>query len=172
MFSEERFSRIQIELNEELENINGQIDAFEQDLEGLAWVRLEAKNLKAASTELKGKLKTLTREQKKILCALFVDCVEITRTERENQKRLVEADIFFRFNLSRLGQDIQGVCTASDQSGTGKKARQHTSNAVVGGAGRSGEIMARIAVRYAKTSIHKRFNGTKHCRTKSLWQEV
>ena len=172
MFSEERFSRIQIELNEELETINGQIDSFEQDLEGLAWVRLEAKNLKMASKELKGKLKTLTREQKKILCALFVDRVEITRTERENQKRLVEADIFFRFNLSRLGENIQGVCTASDQSGTDKKARQHTSNAVVGGVGRSGEIMARIAARYAKDRKVKTSGGILYCRTKSLWQEI
>jgi len=145
VFSEYRFTQIQIDLNKELKDINGQIAMFEQDLEGLAWVRTEAKNLKTASKELKGKIKSLTREQKKILCGLFIDRVEITRTERPNQKRLVEADIYFRFNLSRLGETLPGVCTASSSSQTTKNGSSNPSNDLIGGTGRSGEIATRIS---------------------------
>jgi hypothetical protein len=172
VFSEERFARVQIELNQELEQVNGKIDQMEQDLEGLAWVRTEAVNLKAASKDLKGKLATLTREHKKMLCSLFVDRVEITRTERVGEKRKVTADVYFRCNLSQLAKDPTEVCTASGQSGTMNSASSPTSNAVGGQRGRSGYVSPRITAEYAKIRKTKVSKGVPYCRIESFWQEL
>lgn len=171
IFSEERFSEIQSELSDELSKIDQQIDQLQEDMDGLAWVRQEHANLKAASTELQGKVGALSRAQRKMLCGLFVDRVEIDRVDTPGKKREVTADVYFRLNLSRLTEGVPKVCTASGQSATGKKAPQSGSNSVDGGAGRRGYIAPEISARYAKVAERACSNGVWFGRVQTCWLE-
>jgi len=57
--------------------------------------------LKDASEQVKYRLENLTPKQKKILCNLFVDRIEMYR-KKEGKKWKVNAEIFFRFNPSKF----------------------------------------------------------------------
>ncbi|MEL6687837.1 MAG: recombinase family protein [Pseudomonadota bacterium] len=172
VFSEERFSRIQIELNQELEHAGEKIRDLEADLEGLVWVRTEAESLKSASSELNKRLQTLTREHKKMLCGLFVDRVDITRTEYPGKKRIVEADVYFRFNLSRLIEDAGAVCTPSAQTETAIADHLNTASDNVGGRYRSGKHLIHVSARYHKIQKRSRNPNFSNSYLVSAWREL
>ena len=67
----------------------------------------EIKQLNEASAQVKYRLDRLTRPQRKILCQLFVDRIEMTRTKPKGHYRWdVNAEIHFRFNPNKFPTEI------------------------------------------------------------------
>ena len=67
---------------------------------------VEIEKLKAASEQVKYRLDSLDRKQKKILCQLFVERVEMRRRKVHNRWS-VTGDVFFRFNPQKFERDIE-----------------------------------------------------------------
>ena len=67
---------------------------------------VEIEKLKAASEQVKYRLDYLDRKQKKILCQLFVERVEMRRRKVHNRWS-VTGDVFFRFNPEKFERDIE-----------------------------------------------------------------
>jgi hypothetical protein len=65
---------------------------------------IEVQKLKDASEQVRYRLEKLDRKQKRVLCNLFVDRVEMRREKLENEKWHVTANIYFRFNPVKFGQ--------------------------------------------------------------------
>lgn len=101
-----------------------QVDQKLQDLEGqlslMGAVDLEVQKLKEASEQVKYRLDHLDVNHKKILCSLFIDRVEMHRIEYEGKKK-VKAEIFFRFNPSKL--DSLGI-EGSTEKGLAKAKKE------------------------------------------------
>ena len=64
-------------------------------------IDIEVQKLKDASEKVKYRLENLSPKQKKILCNLFIDRIEMRRT-KEGKKWKVSAEIFFRFNPQKF----------------------------------------------------------------------
>ena len=83
----------------ELNDVNEKITAFEDRLAMMGRAAQEISKLREASEAVKYKIDKLSRDQKKILCQLFVDRVEMFRDRKKDEKRWnITAEIFFRFN--------------------------------------------------------------------------
>lgn len=90
------------------------ISELEDQINIMASATTEIESLRQASREIHYRLNSLTRPQKKLICQLFVDRVEMRRERRNGRQRwAVQAEIFFRFNPSKFRQNQQGGRTDS-----------------------------------------------------------
>lgn len=85
---------------------------------------IEVEKLKDASAQVRYRLEKLDRRQKKILCNLFIDRVEMRR-RRENDKWQTTAEIYFRFNPAKFSE-------ASKRDSTVKSQRSANTGALKG----------------------------------------
>lgn len=133
VFDEDRYKATSQKLDKELNDVHLQIQKLEEDLQGLVWVRNEIENIEQLSSDISTRVKNLNQEQKRLLCDLFVEKVEITKTENIEEKRDITAQIYFRFNLSQLKSASEGVSTAQSLSEIGKSACQNEDKSLCGG---------------------------------------
>ena len=111
IYSEEKVATKITEKNEEIANVEKLMQERHDRLAMMTSVDVEVKKLKEASEQVKYRLDNLDRKQKKILCNLFVESVEMRRKEvPSNTKRKkwnIRATIKFRFNLDKLREEAK-----------------------------------------------------------------
>lgn len=105
-YSQEKMEEKVAERSKENAEIEGQIQDIEDQVCFVSSDNIEIEKLKAASEQVKYRLDNLDRKQKKILCQLFVDRVELRRRKVHNRWK-VTGDVFFRFNPEKFERDIQ-----------------------------------------------------------------
>ncbi|QQS58915.1 recombinase family protein [Candidatus Peregrinibacteria bacterium] len=134
-YSEEKMAKRIMEKEEEMSRIEEEIQEREDRLIFLSSLDIEVKKLKSASEEVKYRLENLTPKQKKILCHLFVDRIEMNRT-REESKWKVSAEIFFRFNPQKFvnGQEGDRIGKGLEQN---KKKTSSEEKVLNGGRGQN-----------------------------------
>ncbi|QQS59373.1 recombinase family protein [Candidatus Peregrinibacteria bacterium] len=119
-YSEEKMTKRIMEKEEEMNRIEDGIQEKEDKLIFLSSLDIEVEKLKSASEEVKYRLENLTPKQKKILCNLFVDRIEMNRT-REGSRWKVSAEIFFRFNPQKFNKGSEEGRTGEDLEENEKK---------------------------------------------------
>ena len=169
-FSDEKYKSIRHNVTKELNDVREGIQTLESDMQGVIWARDEINNLEAASIDLKQKINDLGIEQKKILCDLFVERVEINRTETPKGKRKIRANVFFRFNPSQLMSPMVGVRTKQSLT---IKDTSDVSQGINDGGGerrRSGYIPIKVSASFNKAEGLNRHNqaGTDYIESKWL----
>lgn len=112
-YSEEKMSTKLEQANTELATTEGSIKELEDERDLMASVAIEVQELEKASDQFKHNLANLGRREQKMLCNLFVERINLSKTERPTEKKRKEwdisVDIMFRFNLSKLQQEyIEG----------------------------------------------------------------
>jgi hypothetical protein len=112
-YSEEKMAEKVAEKNTEIVKIEEEIQRQEDELSFISSVDIETQKLKSASEQVKYRLEKLTRKQKKILCNLFVDRVEMYR-KKKGQEWEVSAEIYFRFNPEKFTNPTQGGRTQKE----------------------------------------------------------
>jgi site-specific DNA recombinase len=113
-YSEEKMAEKVAEKNTEIVKIEEEIQRQEDELSFISSVDIETQKLKSASEQVKYRLEKLTRKQKKILCNLFVDRVEMYR-KKKGQGWEVSAEIYFRFNPEKFTNPTQGGRTQKEE---------------------------------------------------------
>lgn len=119
-YSEEKMAEKVSEKNNEIASIEEQIQKQEDELVFMSSIDLEAQKLKKASEQVKYRLENLTRKQKKILCDLFVDRVEMFR-KKEGKNWNISAEIYFRFNPRKFSEPKTGGRTSQAQEDNKKE---------------------------------------------------
>lgn len=104
-YSQDKMEGKVAERNRENAEIEGQIQDIEDQVSVVSSHDVEIEKLKAASEQVKYRLDNLDKKQKKILCQLFVDRVEMRRRKVHNRWN-VTGDVFFRFNPEKFERDI------------------------------------------------------------------
>jgi DNA invertase Pin-like site-specific DNA recombinase len=112
-YDEEKMTEKVTAKNIEIGQIEGKIQSIEDEMRIISSVDIEVEKLKDASEQVRYRLDKLDRRQKKILCNLFIDRVEMRR-RRENEKWLVSAEIYFRFNPAKFSETIKRDSTSKD----------------------------------------------------------
>ncbi len=115
-YSEEKLQEKLARKNVELTKLLEKEQLLEQQVRLLASTDIEIKKLKESSEMVRYRLGDLNYEQKRILCQLFVERIEISR-QRVDGKWHRHADIFFRFNLGKLADKALAVRTQKGQDG-------------------------------------------------------
>ena len=118
-YSEEKMCEKVEQKNNEITEIENKTQETEDELSFMSSINIEVQKLKEASKQVKYRLENLTRRQKKIICDLFIDRIEMRR-RKLNGKWDITADIFFRFNPDKFPQATQEGRTAKPQE-TNKK---------------------------------------------------
>jgi len=172
VFDEEKFKINSRKLDKELSDVQIQIEKLKEDLQGLIWVRDEIDNLKQLSSDISTRINNLDQEQKKLLCDLFVEKVEICKTEKIGKKRNIRAEIFFRFNLSQLKSASEWGCTAQSLSETGNNDYQKGNNSLGGEGGRSGYIPIKVMAQLERKRDMRVSNGNRYWHIETTWIEV
>jgi len=172
VLDEERYKTNSKKLDKELNNVHLRIQKLEEDLQGLVWVRNEVKNIKQLSSDISTRVKNLSQEQKRLLCDLFVEKVEITKTENAGEKRNVTAQIYFRFNLSQLKSASEGVSTAQSLSEAGNSTCQNEDNSLGGEGGRSGYVSIKVSAKLERKRDMRVSNGNRYWHIETTWIEV
>ena len=88
---------------------------------------IEIKKLREASEKVKYRMENLTPEQKKIMCNLFIERIDINRT-REGARWHTHAQVYFRFNLPRLYAEAERVRTQKSLSDNNKSEGKRRSD--------------------------------------------
>lgn len=104
-YSQEKMEEKVAERNKESAEIEGLIQDIEDQISVVSSHAVEIEKLKAASEQVKYRLDNLDRKQKKVLCQLFVDRVEMRRRKVHNEWN-VTGDVFFRFNPEKFERDV------------------------------------------------------------------
>lgn len=125
-YSEEKMiakiSEKQKEMGKVAEGIQTKVDRINL----MTSVDIEVQKLKEASKQVKYRLDMLDIKQKKILCNLFIDRVEMRRkkmpSDTKRDKWRVSATIFFRFNPEKFSEDALRGRTSSIVKKATKKA--------------------------------------------------
>lgn len=175
VFSEDQYARVATRTETELETVKTDIKKLEQDLRGLAAIRSNINSLKRAAKEVSKKVENLPFEQQKIICGLFVDRVEITRTDApkgQKEKRQVTADIYFRFNLEQLQSPIGVGCTAKDLSETGLTTSSDSENVTCGGTRRQSYINIHITAQSSFSHEVRFSKGQYYPHRQVVWKEL
>jgi site-specific DNA recombinase len=114
--SDESHERITRKANRKIEQNSKQIQEIRDELGRLASIDIEARKLKDASSQIDFKLDALTAPQKKIICMLFIERIEIYSEEKTistGKKLKIEKDVWtevkFKFNLNKFPKIKQGV---------------------------------------------------------------
>ncbi len=172
VFDEDRYKATSQKLDAELNDVHLQIQKLEEDLQGLVWVRNEVNNIKQLSSDISTRVKNLNQEQKRLLCDLFVEKVEITKTENAGEKRNITAQIYFRFNLSQLKSASEGVSTAQSLSEIGNSTCQNEDNSLCGEGGRSGYVSIKVMAKLKRKREMRYSNGNRYLHIETTWIEV
>ncbi len=101
IYSEDEFHRKRTKRNAEMSELEVKIQEVEDDLSWVSSVDIEAKKLREVSEQVKFRLENLDQKQKKLLCSLFVDRVEMNRRKEGNRWK-IDAEVYFRFNPERF----------------------------------------------------------------------
>ncbi len=110
-------------IEKERGEVQSEIQELEDKLALMASVDTEVKKLKDASEKVKYRLDHLTTSQKKVLCKLFVDRVEMYRDKTKEGKWEVRADVHFRFNPDKLIPAAVGGSTETNLKKASKEAK-------------------------------------------------
>lgn len=122
VYSEEKMVQKIASKNDEQTAIEEKIGEIQDQLRLLGSLEIEVAKLQQVSKQLKYRLEKLNQEQKKILVRLFIDRVEINRTEIETSKQnsgkkkqwRMNVQTFFRFNPEKFPSRIVEVRTGKD----------------------------------------------------------
>lgn len=119
-YSAEKMSEKVAAKNLEIGQIDNRIQDLEDELRLLTAVDVEVQKLKSAAEQVKYRLDHLGRREKKIICQLFVDRVEMRREPRSQDEQdqgrgrwRTTAKVYFRFNPKTLGASGEGGRTQS-----------------------------------------------------------
>lgn len=110
VYSEDKMSEKIADKNDSMAKIEEEIQTIEDQLHFLSSVDVEVQKLKEASAQVKYKMDKLTPKQKKMLCSLFVERVEMFRV-RDGKHWKVSSEIFFRFNPKKFSEATNRVRT-------------------------------------------------------------
>ncbi len=105
IYDEEVLQAKLIEKETELIEIEGKIQEIEDELVFASSIDIEVQKLKEVSAQIKYKLENLNQEQKKVLCDLFIDRIEMHR-HKEGKRWKVRVETFFRFNPNKFPSKI------------------------------------------------------------------
>lgn len=106
-YSQEKMAEKTTERNAETTAIDLKIIDIEDQLSVMSSAEIEVQKLRGASEQVKYRLDNLDPKQKKILCNLFIDRIEMRR-KKVHSRWMVTADVFFRFNPQKFSEDIEG----------------------------------------------------------------
>jgi hypothetical protein len=106
IYSQEKMEEKVAQQNKENMTIEGQMQDIEDQLSLISAKEIEIAKLKEASEQVKHRLKGYDRRQKKIICQIFVDRVEMRRRKVHNRWK-VSGDVFFRFNPQKFQREIE-----------------------------------------------------------------
>lgn len=109
-YSQEKMNEKTRVREQEIIHLDELIQECEDQLTLMTTVEVEIQKLREASEQVKFRLHRLSPREKRILCNLFVDRVEMRRRRVENQWR-VRADIFYRFNPTKFKTEAGVVRT-------------------------------------------------------------
>ncbi len=101
IYDEETLQRKMTEEELNVVQIEEKIQELEDDLSFMSSINIEVEKLKTASEQIKYRLEKLTTSQKKVICGLFVDRIEMFR-RRDGKHWKINAEIFFRFNPNKF----------------------------------------------------------------------
>lgn len=105
-YSQEKMEEKVAEKNKQNVEIESQMQDIEDQLSLISAKEIEIAKLKEASEQVKHRLKDYDRRQKKIICQIFVDRVEMRRRKVHNRWK-VSGDVFFRFNPNKFEKEIE-----------------------------------------------------------------
>lgn len=134
-YSEEKLQEKTASKNKEIADIDQKIIKLEEELGILSSISVEVQKLKSASEQVKYRLDKLPHKQKKILCDLFVEKIEMRR-EKVGKKWKIQADVFFRFNPDKFSEpaEVGRTQKLDNKSATESK---HPKKGFDGGRGRT-----------------------------------
>ena len=96
----------------EMTAMEEKIIEIEDHLAILSHQSTEIKKLKHAAEQIEYRLEHLSHASKKILCQLFVDRIEMTRTKKTGSPKWnISAEIYFRFNPEKMSRNYSEVRT-------------------------------------------------------------
>ena len=141
IYSEEKLGEKTLGKNKEIAGIEEKIQLIEDKISLMSAVDIEVEKLKDASEEVKYKIEKLNQREKKIICNLFIDRIELYRTaikaeKGRRQKWDVKADIFFRFNPEKFIQE-EGVGRTEKSKENNKKESINSQSDSLGVTGRT-----------------------------------
>jgi len=114
-YSEEKMSDKVMQKDKELSEISLKIKEIEKELSFIISIDLEISKLREASEQVKYKLDNLSHANKKIICQLFIDRIELHREEKPSsgirKKRDINATIYFKFDPKGLSNKLEVVRT-------------------------------------------------------------
>ncbi len=146
LYDEDKLQERLTQKNQEIIAIEENISDVEDQLTMMTSASTEAKKLREASAQIKYKLEHLDRAQKKVLCHLFLDRIEMYRNRPNDQKRwTVHAEIFFRFNPARVPTKLTKVRTPKPLEKASEGVLER-GNGLVGETGRDRYPLFRFAV--------------------------
>jgi len=135
-YSEVKMSAKSAERATEIGKIETEIQQSEDQLLLLTSVDVEVKKLRDAAEQVRYRLNKLDPRQKKILCNLFVDRVEMYRTPMKGsgkrQRWRITATVVFRFNPEKLNEAQREGRTTSQLS-KATESQPRSENDVIGG---------------------------------------
>lgn len=105
-YSEEKMGEKIADRNKEIAVIGQKIQDLEDELMLMSTADVEVKKLRDAAEQVRYHLDNLDRKQKKILCGLFVERVEMGRRKVHGRWK-VRSNVFFRFNPSKFSEQIE-----------------------------------------------------------------
>ncbi len=116
-YSQEKMSSKRQKKSKEISRLEEQIQDYEDKLSFMSSIDVEVSKLREASEQVQYRIDKLDRKQKKILCNLFIERIEMKRREKPTTKKRkewdIDADIIFRFNPKKLIQEAKVDSTSS-----------------------------------------------------------
>ncbi len=103
MYNEDTLQEKLTEKEQKISEIEEKIQQIEDELALMSSVDMEVEKLRSASEQVRYRLENLNQKQKRILCELFVDKIEMYR-KRDGKRWDVQAEIYFRFNPTKFGE--------------------------------------------------------------------
>lgn len=105
-YSDEKMGEKVTERNNEIAAIEAKVADVEDQLGVMSSATVEVKKLRDAAAQVRYRLDKLDPRQKKILCNLFIDRIEMRRRKVHGRWK-VNADVFFRFNPQKFSEAIE-----------------------------------------------------------------
>ncbi|MCK5018878.1 MAG: recombinase family protein [Candidatus Peribacteraceae bacterium] len=130
-YSQEKMEKKIQERNKVLIKLDDNIIEAEDRLKFMSCVDIEIHKLKDVASQVQYRLDNLDRRQKKILCNLFVDKVEMRRRKVHNRWK-AHAEVHLRFNPQKFAEGMVEGRTTKD-SAVNKKASSEAKNLKHGG---------------------------------------
>jgi len=134
-YSEEKMKERTKLQNENMTTIETRIQEIESDLARLSVADLEVKKVREASEAMKNQVDYVTRLNKKAICNICIDRIEMYR-KKENEKWQVDARICLRFNPKQLSEASIKVRTGQDLT-QAERDEINKNNEVGGGDGQN-----------------------------------